>query len=147
MEGDVKDIIIVDLDGTLALNDHRQHYLEGEKNWDAFFEACDKDDPNWPVIRTVRLLDEAGYKILIFSGRVERTRRKSEKWLAQYGVPFERLVMRPNENYNPDDALKEQWLNKVGKDRVFFVLDDRDKVVRMWRDQGLSCFQVAKGAF
>jgi hypothetical protein len=29
----------------------------------------------------------------------------------------------------------------------FFVLDDRDKVVAMWRSKGLICLQVAEGNF
>ena len=37
-------MIVFDLDGTIALNDHRQHFVErpkGQKDWYAFFEACD----------------------------------------------------------------------------------------------------------
>ena len=30
---------------------------------------------------------------------------------------------------------------------VFLVVDDRDKVVKMWRDLGLNTFQVAPGNF
>ena len=33
------------------------------------------------------------------------------------------------------------------KDRILCVFDDRTKVVNMWRDNGLSCFQVAPGDF
>jgi hypothetical protein len=32
-------------------------------------------------------------------------------------------------------------------DEVFLVVDDRDKVVKMWRDLGLNTFQVAPGDF
>jgi hypothetical protein len=30
---------------------------------------------------------------------------------------------------------------------VFCVVDDRQKVVDMWRENGLTCFQVAPGDF
>lgn len=42
------------------------------------------------------------------------------------------------------EALKinEDWLKR----KVLF-LDDRDKVVAMWRDKGYTCWQVAEGAF
>ena len=32
-------------------------------------------------------------------------------------------------------------------DDVFLVVDDRQKVVNMWRDLGLTCVQVAPGDF
>ena len=32
-------------------------------------------------------------------------------------------------------------------DDVFCVVDDRQKVVDMWRENGLTCFQVAPGDF
>ena len=48
----------------------------------------------------------------------------------------------------PDEKLKKSWLTDLTKpDRVMCVFDDRDKVVKMWRDNGLTCFQVAEGAF
>jgi hypothetical protein len=48
----------------------------------------------------------------------------------------------------PDDALKQHWLdNSIGADNVFAVFDDRQQVVDMWRDNGLTVFQVAEGDF
>ena len=38
-------------------------------------------------------------------------------------------------------------LDFVDIDDVFLVVDDRDKVVKMWRDLGLNTFQVAPGDF
>ena len=62
--------------------------------------------------------------------------------------------MRPvNKKFVPDDVLKKSWLLKheqareFGKDSVFMVVDDRQKVVDMWRGLGLTVFQVAPGDF
>ena len=62
--------------------------------------------------------------------------------------------MRPTGHpwqYMKDDLLKKGWLNDIfpgeKKDRILCVFDDRDKVVKMWRDEGLTCMQVAEGAF
>jgi hypothetical protein len=38
--------VVFDLDGTLALNEHRQHFVDrpvGQKDWRGFFAACDRD--------------------------------------------------------------------------------------------------------
>ena len=57
--------------------------------------------------------------------------------------------MRPIRSFTPDDKLKNDWLNTKfpDKDDVLCVFDDRDKVVDMWRRNGISCFQVAPGTF
>jgi hypothetical protein len=55
--------------------------------------------------------------------------------------------MRPQGSFTPDDVLKQAWLDELGADNVFCVFDDRDKVVQMWRNNGLTCFQVAPGNF
>ena len=147
-----KNIIIADLDGTIAIVDHRRHFVEGKhKDWTAFYEACDKDEPNQAVITILQSLREDGYIINIFSGRDDSMRRKTRKWLKENLVPFDSLLMRPKGDYTPDNQLKRQWLYKNDakhfKDKVLVVFDDRQKVVDMWRAEGLSCFQVAPGDF
>ncbi len=51
--------------------------------------------------------------------------------------------------FMPDDQLKKLWLDQLfpNTDDVLCVFDDRDKVVKMWRENGLSCLQVAEGNF
>jgi hypothetical protein len=60
-----------------------------------------------------------------------------------------RLVMRKDGDYTPAEVLKRSWLQDgtIDKSRVACVFDDRDKVVGMWREEGLACFQVAPGGF
>ena len=53
-----------------------------------------------------------------------------------------------NKHYTPDDILKKDMLDKYADiDDVFLVVDDRQKVVDMWRSLGLTVFQVAEGDF
>jgi hypothetical protein len=60
----------------------------------------------------------------------------------------ETLYMRQDGDFRRDDIVKQEILDKyIDKDRVLFVLDDRDQVVDMWRRNGLTCFQVAEGDF
>ncbi len=56
--------------------------------------------------------------------------------------------MRPKHMKFVDDAeLKREWLHELGKDSVFLVVDDRKKVVDMWRKEGMDVWQVAEGDF
>ena len=55
-----KDLVIFDLDGTLANADHRQYLIDRTpKDWDAYFALSVADAPNWPVIRTFWALEAA----------------------------------------------------------------------------------------
>ena len=50
--------------------------------------------------------------------------------------------------FMPDEILKKKMLDLfVDIDDVFMTVDDRQKVVDMWRGLGLTCFQVAPGDF
>lgn len=145
-----KNVIIADLDGTIALIEHRRHFVEGKhKDWDAFYAACVEDEPNMPVIRVLQRMSSTGFIINIFSGRSEVVRAQTETWLRHYLRWYDCLLMRPEGDSTPDEVLKRGWLYKNAdlKDKVLFVLDDRKKVVDMWRSEGLTCFQVAEGDF
>lgn len=145
-----KNVIIADLDGTIALIEHRRHFVEGKsKQWRRFFKACPDDSPNQPVIDLLKTMDAAGYTIKIFSGRSDAVRNETVAWLKAHEVPYASLLMRKDGDFTPDEELKCHWLHSKPnlKNQIHFVLDDRQKVVDMWRNQGLTCLQVAPGDF
>ena len=167
-----KKTVIFDLDGTLANIDIRRDKstkVNGKLNWD-LFAAPDSilnwDKPNLPVIKMAQLFKSDGFRIVIFSGRNDRGFFATKDWLVRHNVPFDLLVLRPDKfqdkswpiadgnpatfdmRFMPDDILKKKMLDTfVDIDDVFLVVDDRDKVVKMWRDLGLNTFQVAPGDF
>jgi hypothetical protein len=55
--------------------------------------------------------------------------------------------MRKIGDFRPDEVLKKEWLDEVGPENIKMIFDDRDKVVKMWRDNGITCLQVAPGNF
>ena len=140
--------VIFDLDGTLSLPEHRIHFIEGENaDWDAFYQACGDDDPNYPVITVLQSLWQTGELIVIWTGREESVRGRTLEWLANHNIHYAELKMRPTKDYTPDDHLKELWLKELGAQNVLMAFDDRDKVVDMWRRNDVVCFQVAPGNF
>ena len=152
-------IVIFDLDGTLALIDKRRTLStkpNGKMDWDIFFDRDNikLDVPNTPVITIAQTLHSQGFKIVILSGRSKSTYRTTRHWLIQNDVPFDTLQMRPNDrdtggkfHFMKDSDLKQLWLDTIGKDNVAMVFDDRNQVVDMWRQNGLTTFQVADGDF
>ena len=149
----MKKTVIFDLDGTLALIDKRRAIStkdNGKMDWDKFFDPknIDLDLPNQPVIDVANMLSKQGYTIMILSGRSDVTHQATLDWLNRNNVTFDHLVMRPqNLLFMPDNDLKQSWLDSIGVDNVAMVFDDRQQVVDMWRDNGLTCFQVADGDF
>lgn len=153
----MKNTIIFDLDGTLALIDKRRdHALKmgknGKMNWNEFFNPANIafDKPNEPVIKMAQLFSQQGFKIVILSGRSDKMFDRTVEWLEWNDVPFDKLVMRDSKtnHFTPDDVLKKDMLDKhVDINDVFLVVDDRDRVVKLWRSLGLTTFQVADGDF
>lgn len=147
-------VCVFDLDGTISLCDHRLKYISGGKrDWDGFYKACVDDEPNWPVIRTLHALYQAGHRIVIISGRSDEVRTETLEWLSLYGIHTEGLYMRPDKNYEPDDQLKAKLMLDAQKEMnfkpedVLCIFDDRNKVVNMWRKSGYTCFQVRDGDY
>lgn len=145
--------VIFDLDGTLALIDRRRDLAmaSGKMDWQTFFDPqnIQFDEPNVPVITSFQALQAAGYKMVVFSGRDDISKKETSNWLKMHGVVPDILRMREHDDFTPDDILKKSWLDEFfpDKSQVLCVFDDRDKVVNMWRREGLTCFQVAPGNF
>ena len=154
--------VIFDLDGTLADIEVRRKMAtkgKGKMDWDIFFsdKLVELDDPNMPVIMMAQALKAFGCKIAIFSGRSASSEQVTKNWLAKHDVQFDILKMRPTNHpfkFMPDEKLKLGWFEEVfvnpedmDEAEVVGVFDDRQKVVDMWREIGLTCMQVAPGNF
>jgi phosphoglycolate phosphatase-like HAD superfamily hydrolase len=145
-----KDIVIFDLDGTLALIEHRVHHITGEKkDWTAFYAACPNDLPNAPIIAITRALALQGYELWVVSGRSDEVAEQTMTWLKLHVGDFHKLIMRKAGDHQPDDKLKRSWIEDgtIPQERVLVVFEDRASVVKMWRELGLTCLQVAPGDF
>jgi phosphoglycolate phosphatase-like HAD superfamily hydrolase len=149
----IKTTVIFDLDGTLALVDKRREIAKkpnGKINFDIFYDPqyIELDEPNSFVIELAKMYKRDGYGIVIVSGRSDRTKEATERWLEKYGILYDRMIMRKRKNFTPDNELKERWLEKyLDRDDIRVVVDDRQRVVDMWRRNGLNVFQVANGNF
>lgn len=143
--------VVFDLDGTLALNEHRQHFVarpKGERDWPAFFQACDLDTLNVPIAEVLRALVANGHRVEIWSGRSAEVIDKTRVWLIQNGLypPYIPFRCRDAGDQTPDHELKKSWLDAADP-KPDLVFDDRASVVKMWREAGVVCAQVAPGEF
>lgn len=141
-----KEAVIIDLDGTLTDTSDRIHHLRGEKpDWKAFFEGMGEDRVNRAVAALYKMARGAGYTIIFVSGRPENYRIVTEKWLREHGFDaYFALFMRGTQDQRPDTEVKANIYDRYVAPyfEVVFTVDDRPKVVKMWRDKGLTCFAM-----
>jgi len=133
--------VLVDIDGTVALMGDRSPYDMSRVSFDR---------PNHAVITAVRAMHAFGHHIVFCSGRTDDGRADTEAWLAKHvAVPYEALFMRRTGDIRKDSIVKVEIFEREIRHRwaVTGVFDDRNQVVRAWREIGLTVFQVAEGNF
>ena len=135
---EIDDVIIVDIDGTIALKGNRDPYD---------YALVREDFPNKKVISVVMQLENWN-DVVFVSGRSKICREDTEQWLAQIGFEKPELYMRRLDDYRSDEIVKKEiYYRHISPRNVLCVFDDRNKVVKMWRELGLTCLQVADGDF
>lgn len=145
-------LVVFDIDGTLANIEHRLGYVRSQpKNWAAFDAGIPNDKVNEPVARVFHSLHNGENTIIFASGRSERSRQATVDWLRANKMWFgsySRLYMRKADDFRPDDVVKREILDQIIADygrKPDMVFDDRPRVVRMWRDNGIFVFDVYQG--
>ena len=143
----MKDTVLCDIDGTVALMGKGQAGRRGPYDW----KRVGEDDPNWPVIILLGILRRDDYQVVFVSGRKERCREQTLEWLERHEIWYHdaELFMRADDDNRPDYLVKHDIYKQhiEGRYEVAYVLDDRDQVVAMWRELGLTVLQVAEGNF
>jgi phosphoglycolate phosphatase-like HAD superfamily hydrolase len=142
------EIVIFDIDGTLADVSERIHHMRKKpKNWNAFFQGMAQDKAIHSMVRLCNILHASGIQIILCSGRSEEHREQTVEWLAQKGVNYHDLLLRRDNDRRSDTEVKRELLAALDKSKILFVVEDRSRVVEMWRSEGLVCLQCAPGEF
>lgn len=135
-------VIIVDIDGTLAINQGRSPYDSSKYGEDGFNYSL------WELIKDKN--------IIFLSGRegTDEARKATEEWLKKYtgASDFElanHLFMRKEGDSRKDDIIKaEIYENKIKPNYyVVAAIDDRNSIVDLWRSKGILTLQVNYGGF
>ena len=162
--------VVVDLDGTLCDSSHREH-LAIAKQWDDFHSLLSEDRPHQDVADLLEVLNSGilttDLEVILLTGRNERYRGQTEAWLLKHRIKNDHLLMRPDWDFTSDHVLKPQMLFQFVlhgqelptgdqenfealqdvKNKVWFILEDRDKVVEAWRNLGFRCWQTQPGGY
>lgn len=145
-------VVVVDIDGTISKVGNRIKYLQQEpKDWDAFYADCFDDEPIHEIIELVDCLWKQRYGIVFCTGRRESCRDNTVSWINKYFSNNMKckLLMRSNGDHRHDMDVKPDLLAMHGfhQSHVAFILEDRNSMVKKWRELGFTCLQVAEGDF
>lgn len=89
-----------------------------------------------------------GIEIIYLTGRPDNYRAQTEAWLSAHGQ-LSPLFMRKAGDHRTDDVVKKEIYEREIAPfyAIAFALEDRSRVVALWRSLGIPCFQVADGEF
>lgn len=155
-------IVVVDIDGTLSdATERANKFLSKEpKDWDRFYAACGSDKPIKEIVDLVCVLSDQ-YGIVFCTGRRQSTNNLTRQWLRdnlknfrgynRNGVLGLPILYRKDGDKRHDTEVKpellDEYLLQHPDYRVAFILEDRNSMVKKWRELGFKCLQVADGDF
>lgn len=143
----------------------KRHPAKWKLDWQAFYEACDKDDAIEPLVEILDGIYQNTVNfwrdVQIWSGRCESVREKTTKWLEE-NILWDKLgskitlKMRPIGDNSPEHELKERWLDEMiqqscsdavkgkkhhsGVNEINFIFDSDPQSIQMWRRRGIFVF-------
>jgi len=136
--------VIFDIDGTLSDCSHRIQFAKN-KDWNSFFAGIEKDKVNE---NTKQLIDLTypDYPVVLVTGRPEKYREVTEKWLKDNGIRHDALYMRKDNDRRSDTITKQEILDLyLDKTKIEMAVDDRPSILRIWRSNGLKTIDVGDG--
>lgn len=145
-----KNIIIWDLDGTLACGQHRLHLLPAKEvadktwAWDEFNLAASGDAVIEDNVALLKQLSLAGYMTIILTGRGDVAKEITEQWLYDNTLSLfiDKIIMRPATDHRKDTEFKEEKLREIGLDKILCCFDDLEHVAKHIRSLGVTCHLV-----
>ncbi len=139
--GNLPNAVIFDMDGTLA---HMQG-KRGTFDWN----RVSVDSVDEKVAETLKTYKKAAYKVIVVTGRDGLCEDATKQWLHDNKIEFDYLFIKGVNDSRKDTITKTEIYEQhiKGKFNILCAYDDRDQSVKMWRDLGIKCYQVADGAF
>lgn len=145
-------IYIFDIDGVLADLEHRLIYRK-RNDFNNFYDE-DIMAEDGLIAAGKELLDIMNKDgIVVYStGRPERTRKTTIKWLVKNGLPIRAMCMRKDNDFRPSPVVKLDHVWEIMKEfgeslelsrgRVYFIDDDPKNVEAVERNYAKRSIKV-----
>lgn len=144
-------VVVFDLDGTLADDSHRLHYIEDSQgaallhpDWRFYYKALSEDTPRWPIVKLMHGIVPAYMECRaeIWTGRSEQYRERTEAWLYKHKIRYSALRMRADWDKSSNVQVKALMYERAAV-KPKLIVDDNLKVIEYF--QGLGVMTLAAG--
>lgn len=141
----MRNIVIVDIDGTIQRIGNRAKHLKSEPpNYDLFHDKFEEDAAIWHTCKLIYALYLTGHNIVFVTQRPKRLFNSTGLWItSEIGINRFDLHMRA------DDDNREPWIvkpelitNNMHIDDILFAIDDSDEVIKAYCKLGIECIKV-----
>lgn len=144
----LQNILIIDIDDTISDAMHRENLLP---DWDAFHSASNLDKPFEDMAALVDSMN-GGWHIIGLTGRTEKYRTQTMKWLLDHEINVDELHMRPDDNFQPSQVYKVGVMKFLfGEDlsglkgHLCIFIDDTEKNCEAVRALGITTLHITPG--
>lgn len=140
-------IALVDIDHTLSDAAWRDDMIVSG-DWDAYHAAGKEDLPIYEMRELINSMHKDGWFILGVTGRPDKWRTQTNKWMLDHHVFMDEILMRPDNAFRPASDMKVELikqnfgenLEKLAGCRVV-LFDDNEKVIEAVRALGITALQ------
>ena len=137
-------IIVIDIDHTVA-NSFWRDSMIGTVPWDEYYENGRYDKPFKNVANLINSLSSMGYEFVGFTGRPEKFRTMTVKWLVNNRIDIDTLLMRPDDCFIKNSELKMILVKDYFKDdfkKIHFLIDDNEESILEFYKLGIPTLQI-----
>ncbi|WP_394941178.1 hypothetical protein [Psychromicrobium sp. YIM B11713] len=139
---ELKEGVIVDVDGTLCDVSGIRHYLLNDpkrRNFEKFHKASALCPPIPDTLNWVHEHLAAGKVVFVVTARKRRWEYLTRQWLRKWEISYDFLLMRADADDRRDDLVKADILAAI-RAAGFIVtaaIDDNPGVIALWEAEGI----------
>jgi len=140
--GNLPKAFIFDIDGTVALNNHRKFSDYSKLHLDIINDAV------LHVVKGLQALDK-GIFILAITSRPFESGLDTVDWCTKHNLIFDSIFTRKAGDTRTDTEVKREIYTEhiKGKFHVVAVFEDRKRNLDMWKEEGLFIFDCSQDPF
>ena len=143
-----KPIVLVDVDGTLANNNHhaaKAFKSGGKKDYDYFFRSIAEAPVNSKVRDLAnQMRHEADVSLVVLTGREDRYAKELIQFVENSGLECSRIIAKRARDMRKDSEFKKEQIEKLKSEGLIPVhsIDDRPSSVRTYESMGIMVSRV-----
>lgn len=143
---EIRNRLVLDLDGTLCEISKAREGLATHKDWDRFHELGLQEDCIQSTLNLVwKIISESIHPVDVYviTGRSEAFRIGTAEWLHKYEICYEELLMRSIGDFRPGAVVKLELACQLPYTwDSTTAIDDDEKCIEMYKELGYATIKV-----